>query len=150
MHNGNGRQHTPDWQTVKRLVDESTGAVVEITQDVANKFPRFSVTVGREGREPGLLNRHMSVRTEREGSTVVIKEPKLSLAIAALLEDAEDFIIKKAQLMEDDLQRHREERQARQERFEGPKPRQVMRKGKTQRTRDKRAAKRAAKAAEGF
>ena len=142
------QKHVPQWQPVKRFLDEGTNIVIEVTQDVANKFPRFSISIGREGKDPGTVLRHISVMTERSGD---LKEPSPSESVGKLLKAAEEFIVGEAKRMEDKLSLERERRKERQQKFEGPKPKQeVMRKGKTARERDKRKARRESKASDGF
>lgn len=126
-----------DWQVVRNFKDEATEVVVQVKRDMASKWPRFSFNVGREGREEGRLLSHLSWFFDKADGEVKLRH-SIADAIAKLMKDAEEWVVEEVERAEQEFQARRQSSRPRVE--DGP--RQVMRKGKTQRERDRRANRR--------
>ena len=127
----NVRSNSPrppsDWQPVQDFYDEG-GLVVRVKRDMASKWPRFSLEIGKTGNEPDRILRFLPVPTDRpEPGQVRLKDPLIT-RLVPLLEQAEGYILNEAQRMEDEFQASRPN--------DGPKVMRVT--GKTERDRNKR------------
>lgn len=140
------RERPPaDWQEVHAVHDAGTGIVVRVLRDMASRMPKFNFEVGKQIHKKdgeSFVGRRIPIFVNRTEGKVELRDG-LSNVIGKLTGDAESWVLRESQRLEDEFQASRE-----RERFERHEPRQpVMRQGKTDRKRRNRAARRAAKGA---
>jgi hypothetical protein len=131
-----------DWQTVALCIDKDTGFCVEVRQDKACPWPKFSLRVGKKRDDQDHVALFIPVMVDRHQCT--IKGPSPSAVLPALLAKAETFVLTKQAEYELEREHERQDRAA-----AAPPPRRssggsrsssgsgksVMRKGKTARDR---------------
>lgn len=143
MDNASDRKR-PDWQVVKNYKEEATGLTVRVTRDANVKWPRFNIELGKENpSDEDRLYRRISVFIDRKEGDVGFRD-ELAAVIGHLTKEALEYILETAKAEEAEFQKSKQERsQSRSQGGGNGKPKQtVMRKGKTQRERDKRAQRR--------
>lgn len=131
----------PNWQSVVVYTDPDSGLAVEVRQDKACPWPKFSTCVGRmkEGRDNVQL--FIPIFVNRSDGSL---QHQPSLILPPLLARAEAYVLEKTAEHEE---ARAAARAASAPQRSGPRRsngngRQVMRKGKTARDRDRRAARR--------
>lgn len=113
------QKRTLEWQLCGEFKDG--GVAVRVNR--AKQTKRFSIEVGAAAQDGGQPRRFIPLRWEVEGGAVVIKEPADVSSIAVLIGKAADLV--KATLEKEGVRERRPEREP-------------MRKGKTERDRQKR------------
>lgn len=137
----------PQWVAVKPFKDEKTGITARVLRDKSSKMPKFALEVGKDiGKDNSfgerIIGKRIPVFVDRHEGKAQLRDD-ISSIVGSLTAQAEAWIRNEAQRLEDEFHRQRE-----QERFDRHEPRQkVMRQGKTDRKRRRRAEKRAAKEA---
>ena len=95
-----------DWQTVALCIDKDSGFCVEVRQDKACPWPKFSLRVGRKRDDQDHVALFIPVMVDRHQCT--IKGPSPSAVLPALLAKAETFVL--AKQAEYELEREHEGR----------------------------------------
>ena len=126
-----------DWQTVALCIDKDSGFCVEVRQDKACPWPKFSLRVGRKRDDQDHVALFIPVMVDRHQCT--IKGPSPSAVLPALLAKAETFVLAKQAEYELEREHERQDRAAAAppppRRSSGGSGKSVMRKGKTARDR---------------
>jgi hypothetical protein len=133
----------PEWAVVKEYTHPETDIVVRVTKDMASKWPKFNMEIGKKRQEEDddRLLRRLPMFLDRTDGKVRSRH-NLTDIVGGLIDQAEEYVLDEAQRQEDEFQQRRQSREQSASRpggYQDRQPRQVMRKGKTERTRQKRA-----------
>jgi hypothetical protein len=136
-----------DWKTVVVYVDKESTLAVEVRQDVACPWPKYSFRLGCLRENDAAVQSFIQARIVNRDGTLIERIP--SLIFPRLLAQAEAYVIEQRASYEAEQQVFQAQREAQREARRATRPGgskgkspSVMRKGKTARDRENKKARR--------